>query len=278
MSAFTSEWLALREPADLRARNKELEASVAARFALRSEISVLDLGSGTGANLRAVAPMLPERQHWTLCDNDPALLEDARTRLAAWAESCEARGDNSFTLRKDRLSIDVELRQVDLAKDLPTLLEVRPQLVTASAFFDLVSTEYIRKLVSSVAAVRAALYATLTFNGLQRWTPHRPLDNQITAAFHGHQLRDKGFGSAAGPAATAELTDQLRLNGYVVLEGQSDWRLVDSDRMLIDELVRGQAVAALEMRAVPETAMVGWVNVKRTAALIGHDDVFAVPG
>ncbi len=147
-----------------------------------------------------------------------------------------------------------------------------------SAFLDLVSEAYINRLAKAVAARRAAFYAALTHNGLQRWNPHRPADNQMASAFHRHQMRDKGFGPAAGPLAASLVADAFRLNGYLVLEGESPWRLERNDRMLVDELVRGHAVAVTETGAVDAKTVVAWVSVPRTGALVGHTDTFAVPG
>ncbi len=62
MSGFSAGWLELREPYDARARNRDVLAAVAAAFAGRSAVSTVDLGCGTGATLRAVAPHLPARQ------------------------------------------------------------------------------------------------------------------------------------------------------------------------------------------------------------------------
>ncbi|HKH34927.1 MAG TPA: hypothetical protein VKA80_12340, partial [Beijerinckiaceae bacterium] len=64
MSGFSADWLALREPADHRARNRELLAQLRARFAGQEAVTVVDLGSGTGSNLRACAPQLAPRQRW----------------------------------------------------------------------------------------------------------------------------------------------------------------------------------------------------------------------
>jgi hypothetical protein len=149
--------------------------------------------------------------------------------------------------------------------------------VTASAFFDLASESYIRELAKAVVAVNAAFYATLTYNGLQKWTPHRPADNQMTAAFQRHQMRDKGFGPAAGPLSASHLVDQFRINGYLALAGESPWRLDRADRVLIEEVIRGHAVAVTEEVGVDEKTIVAWVNVPRSGAFIGHTDVFAVP-
>jgi SAM-dependent methyltransferase len=276
VSDFSPEWLDLREAADARARNASVANAVAARFALRDELSVLDLGSGTGSNLRATAPLLPTRQKWTLVDRDTSLLDAAKLKLIRWADHHQDDAE-ALELEKGGRKIRVTFKSADLASDTQTLLDERPQLVTASAFFDLTSEDYIRELAKSVVASGAAFYATLTYNGLQKWTPHRPADNQITAAFQRHQMRDKGFGPASGPLAGSHLVDQFRINGYVVLDGESPWRLERNDRMLIDELIRGHAVAVAEAGGIDEKTVVGWVGVSRTAAFVGHTDVFAAP-
>jgi SAM-dependent methyltransferase len=276
MSGFSREWLKLREPADLAARNRDVANAVSARFALRDTISVVDLGCGTGSNLRATASLLPSIQTWTLIDNDAALLEAARNALPAWADEAETRG-TALHLKKAAAQITVEFKTLDLAKGLDEAFEGTPALVTASAFCDLVSETFIRDLARKCAEHRSAFYTVLTYNGLQRWSPHRPGDNQIASAFHRHQLRDKGFGLAAGPMAAMHLADQFKLNGHLVLEGDSPWVLGRGDRMLIDELVHGYATAAAETGTVDAKTIETWVKVQRSGAEIGHTDTFAVP-
>ena len=276
MTSFSPEWLDLREAADRRARNDEIADAVAARFALRDELRIVDLGSGTGANLRVTASLLPNRQAWTLIDNDPELSEAARAKLCRWADAAERDGE-TLRLKKGERDITVTFATADLANGETTLFDNAPHLVTASAFFDLVSEDFIRRLAKAVMSSGAVFYAALTYNGLQKWTPHRPADNQMTAAFHRHQMQDKGFGPAAGPLAASQLADQFRLNGYLVLESDSPWQLERGDRMLIDELVRGQAVAVTETGMVDAKTVVAWINVSRAAAVVGHTDTFAVP-
>ncbi len=92
MSGFSAEWLALREPADHRARNRDLLGALARRFAGRDTLSVVDLGCGAGSNLRALAPALPRRQRWRLVDHDAALLGAARGRIAQWGDACGGGG------------------------------------------------------------------------------------------------------------------------------------------------------------------------------------------
>src|SRR5262245_16328297 len=57
MTEFSADWLALREPADKAARSLPLSKRVAERLAGQDPVRVLDLGTGTGANLRFLAEL-----------------------------------------------------------------------------------------------------------------------------------------------------------------------------------------------------------------------------
>lgn len=277
MTGFSADWLALREPADHRSRNAELASMLAGHFALRDEIRVIDLGCGTGSNLRGTAPHLPARQSWTLVDYDPALLVAARREIARWADSVEIANHGLAIVKGDR-RISVTFRQADLATDLDAALAGDADLVTASALFDLCSAAFIRHFAKAVARKRAAFYTVLTYNGIQRWTPRHPADNAMSAAFNRHQTTDKGLGAAAGPMAPAHLADQFRLSGYSVLEGDSPWRLeLPADARLVTELALGYAAAVAETKAVDERTLESWRRFTHTGAVVGHTDTLAYP-
>lgn len=275
MSGFSPEWLRLRESADLRARNRLCIESLAAHFALRPAVRIADLGAGAGANLRAIAPFLPDRQHWTLIDSDADLLKTAEVELRRWATTVDD-SSSGLLLRKEHSEITVSFCTADLSRDIEAVLPPTTDLIAASALFDLVSPGFIRSFARLARQRKAAVYAGLTVNGAQRWTPRRPADNQMASAFHRHQMRDKGFGPAAGPTASALLADQLRLEGFTVIEGDSPWKLGRDDRMLIEELTRGYALAVAETGAVDAKTIESWVSVTRSGAETGHTDIFAV--
>lgn len=276
MSGFSASWLALREPADLRARNSDLADALAARFATRDRLHVVDLGSGTGANLRALAPLLPAVQSWTLVENDPRLIAAAAGRLAAWAGTAAAPG-TPLVLHAAGRAIDVSFREADLAAGLDELLPDPTDLVTASALFDLASPAFIAAAARACAARGAAFYTVLTYNGIQHWAPRHPSDNAVVSAFNGHQMRDKGLGAAAGPSAPAHLADSFRLAGYSVQEGDSPWRLGRADATLIAELQKGTAAAVAETRRLDQRSLDAWAAKSRTGAEIGHTDTLAFP-
>jgi SAM-dependent methyltransferase len=276
MSGFDARWLDLREPVDHRSRSEDLARALARRFAGRSFTAVLDLGCGTGSNLRATAPLLGPEQHWTLVDHDEALLETAAERLAAWAGSAERRG-GELALNKGGKRITVRLRCADLAQDLDSVLAEGAGLVTASALFDLASADFIAEVAAEVARSRASFYAVLTYNGAQRWTPKHAADAAMASAFRAHQVGDKGFGAAAGPMAPLLLATAFDAAGYTVSEGDSGWRLEAGDEALIGELAAGFAAAVRETGLVPEAKVDDWLAVDRAGALVGHTDTLALP-
>ncbi|MFO1148977.1 MAG: class I SAM-dependent methyltransferase [Alsobacter sp.] len=276
MSGFDPHWLALREPADHAARDKRLLALVADRFAARQQVDVVDLGAGAGSNLRALAPHLPARQSWTLVDHDPALLDTARRALLAWAEEGrEAEG--GVVLDKSGKRVTVAFRQADLARDIDDLLMPAPDLVTAAALFDLVSEPWLRRFTAALVERGAPLYAVLTYDGLERWSPPHRLDEAVLSAFHLHQQRDKGFGPAAGPRAAGALAASLVKLGYSVRNGDSPWQLGAAQAALVGELASGIAQAAVETGRLSRVEAEAWVAARRqaTAVEIGHRDLWA---
>ena len=277
MSGFDPYWLALREPADAQARNPAVLAACARRFSARSEISVVDLGCGAGSNLRALAPHLPGEQHWRLVDHDPRLLDAARSSLGHWADESEAIGGD-VALRKNGKRIFVRFSQIDLARDLSGALDEEADLITAAALFDLVSSAWLQRFVSLLAAPRKPLYTVLIYNGVEEWTPAHVADAAMLAAFHRHQTTDKGFGPAAGPDSGPILKRLLEAHGYDVEGGASDWRLDRLDAELVSLLAEGIASACRETALVRRELVDAWLSARRGAsARIGHVDLFAVP-
>ena len=142
VTGFSAAWLDRREPADHRSRNRKLEHALARHFDGWRPVTVVDLGCGSGSNLRATAPLLGPEQHWTLVDYEQDLLDAAAERLAAWADGSD-RKDGRLALFKGAKRINVEFRRADIARDLQAALAPGANLVTASALFDLVSADFI---------------------------------------------------------------------------------------------------------------------------------------
>ena len=281
VEGFSAGWLALREPADHRARNADVRDAATRLFAGRNEVRLIDLGCGAGSNLRALAPHLPAIQHWRLVDHDPALLQAARRELAAWADAWEPAPDGGIVLRKEHATIGVTFTEADLSNGADHVLDSGPptDLLTAAAFFDLLAPRWIARLCASLAARRLPLYAVLTYDGTETWHPPHDADPAMRAAFHAHQATDKGFGVAAGPAAVAALTRGFHEHGWRIVTGPSPWRLGAADSGLIATLAEGSARAVAETGLVASSGVADWLASRRIAreCEIGHADVLAVP-
>ncbi len=283
MTGFSSDWLALREPADHRARDRGLAEALASLLAARSggtgSVGVVDCGCGTGSNLRALAPRLGPSQEWTLVDHDPALLAAARTALADWADGAAEHGAQ-LLLETGGRRIRVTFLSADLAADPAAILPPAPDLVTAAALFDLVSSAWIDRFADAVAATGAFFHTALSYDGTEAWLPPHPADAAMRAAFLAHQAGDKGFGEALGPGATAALEAAFARRGYAVRTAASPWRLGPEDRALIARLRDGQAQAVAETGLVPGAAIAAWAEARGrpdTTAVIGHRDLLAWP-
>jgi SAM-dependent methyltransferase len=289
MTSFSTDWLSLREGADHRSRNLVLQNQVIRYLeeisGLKNDpIHIVDLGSGTGSNLRALAPLIQHNQKWTLIDYDPLLLKAAREKIGIWADNVTDRAlskdlDNDatrpITLVKNNYEITVQFLQKDLASDLQSELFESADLITAAAFFDLVALDW---LVQFCKVLKTSLYTVLTYNGNEAWLPSDPRDTEILEAFHHHQGTDKGFGNALGPLALKTMKQLLENKGFYVETESSPWLLNTNDASLIQELAVGTANAVAETHLVSQEIAKHWgeQRAKSQECEIGHDDLFAI--
>lgn len=262
MSESLSNWLALREPSDHKARSVALTQAIAELLALHTPLQILDLATGTGSNVRYLAPRLPVPQRWLVVDRDPALLREVPKQMS--------RGQ-------------IETRCMELgALDAPEIF-ARRHLVTASALLDLVSEDWLRALAAQCRATGAAVLFALTYNGQSRCLPVEPEDDTVRDLLNRHQrANDKGFGRAAGPDALDCAERAFAAVGYQVRREPSDWILPPDLRALQRRLIEGWAEAAVEMAPERSAMIRDWlarrvahVESARSHITVGHEDLAA---
>ena len=288
MSDSLSSWLALREAADTAARSAALtlglvntlmerEPFILARSdtGRRAELSrirplrILDLGTGTGSNVRYLTSRLPVRQDWLVVDQDAALLAEVRERMDASSVARQA-------------ACAIETRQVNLGALDPQMFSGR-DLVTASALLDLVSETWLASLADHCRSNGAAALFALTYNGQSRCSPGEPEDEAIRELMNRHQRgNDKGFGRAAGPDAADAAARAFVAVGYRVRREASDWALPPEAREMQRQLIEGWAEAAVEIAPDQSTMIHDWlkrrlahVDAGRSRIVVGHDDLAA---
>ncbi len=281
MGDFSAQWLALREPVDHASRNVVVQQAMLSWLRQKhgsalAELQILDLGCGTGSNLRAIAPLLGQTQQWTLLDYAPQLLQAAKASLMAWADQVLSADQYRLSLLKSGQTIDVSFALADLNIDSAHWLAQGFDLVTASALFDLVSAHWIDAFCRQL---RAPLYAVLSYDGQMDWNPAHPLDAQVVAAFENHQQQDKGFGLALGPAANSYLLQSLASHGFSTDTGKSPWLIEAIPGEFYRLLLEGIEQAVRQTGRCEPTALRVWYEARLNAqaCAVGHDDLFAWP-
>jgi SAM-dependent methyltransferase len=277
--SFSPEWLALREPVDHASVNSRVREALRRHFTRHTSIRVVDLGCGTGSNVRGTAGALGRRQTWTLVDYDPKLLKAAAFRLENLDRGMRTKSGVRFAV--DDAEVTVSFVEANLATGGFAPVIGGADLVTAAALFDLFSVAAITQLVDAVAANKQAFFTVLTYDGLASWLPEHPADQAMREAFNQHQQTDKGFGAAAGAGATNALVGAFERHGYRVVRGRSPWIVDAAHRELRQQLDAGFAGAVSETGKVPSEMVQAWL-AQRTASpdavtIIGHEDLLALP-
>ena len=288
METFSAGWLALREPADHAARATTLvERAAEALQAQRandaaSALRVIDLGSGTGSNLRYLAPRLPVPQRWHLLDHDAALLAAAVERAPAGVSAQPSTRPAGLAVATHRVDLRVLPPEVFGAHGGDA--SPAATLVTGSALLDLVSPAWLAGLADHLQAMGAVGLFVLSYDGRIVCEPSDPLDAEVRDLVNRHQRTDKGFGPATGPDATSILAPLLATRGYTVHVASSDWDLGAESGELQRQLVAGWAGAAAQLAPERANAITAWQTRRleciaggRSRIRVGHQDVLAYP-
>jgi hypothetical protein len=247
------EWLALREPADAAARSTELAERLARD--LVGPLVIHDLGGGSGAMGRWLAPRLPGPQHWVVHDRDADLLELA-VAAAPGPVTVEARHSDIT-----RLTLD------DLAG---------ASLVTASALLDMLTADELARILG--ACIGRPMLLALTVVGRVALTPPDPLDARMRAAFNDHQRR----GGRLGPDAVSAAVEEL--GGAELVVRPSPWRLDAAHAELAAEWLRGWVAAACEQEPALAAEAGAYLDRRLAQAAAGalavtvdHADLLVLP-
>ncbi len=294
MTGFDADWLARREPFDAQARNPALAAGFArslrgARGNARQDGAwrVIDLAAGTGSNFRALAPLLGGDQEWLLVDHDPILRAAQAGAIAQWAEraggSCHVMGD-TVVVQAGAVCWRARAHALDLANSLDALDFAAFDAVTTAAFLDLVSADWLDRLVDRLTLARRPLLAVLTVDGRRRWSPMVSADQRLHDAFRRHQAGDKGFGPALGSDATAALECRLVARGFAVSTAPSDWRIGPPHGEMLWRMVDEANAVACQSEASAAAIFGDWraqrivqIQDGRLSLEVGHQDLLALP-
>ncbi|HEY4225097.1 MAG TPA: SAM-dependent methyltransferase [Pseudolysinimonas sp.] len=261
------DWLVLRAAADDRSRSAEL-ADAAAALLPPGRLVVHDLGSGSGAMMRWLAPRLAGPQRWVLHDADAGILEHRDP-----APPVDAAGRPALT------TTSVE----QLAELEPAALS-NASLVVASALLDVITWSEARTVVAACVAVGAPTLFSLTVAGRVELDPPNPDDDIVATAFNTHQRRDADGRRLLGPDAVGVVAGLFAGAGWRLRVVDTPWRLGSGDGELIAEWLDGWLDAAVEQAPLLRDRAEAFRAQRRAQladgrlrVVIHHQDVLAWP-
>lgn len=223
-------------------------------------MQIIDLGAGTGANQRWLAPRLPIRQRWLHLDHNPVISRSlplaAETEIVD--ESVEALGELLTRSSGDR------------------------QLVSCSALLDVLTTEQIQAVCRAVIDNRVPAFFSLTVTGGLRLSPADAHDQLLLAAFNDHQRR----AGRAGPEATTLTVNLLRAAEFTVTTQETPWRLTaESGLAFVDQMLEERLAAAVAQDPALARTAAAWLELRRAQLAAGllrieldHCDILGLPG
>jgi hypothetical protein len=265
----SSEWLALREPADAAARSRDVVERVRRQLPAAGRLVIHDLACGSGSMGRWLAPLLPGPQLWVMHDRDADLLEVAAANPPGPA------ADGAPVVVETRRSDITQLRPDDLAS---------ATLITASALLDLITGDELAGLAGLCAAVGCPVLLTLSVVGRVELAPAEPLDRCLAGAFDAHQRRMTAGGRLLGPDAVAAAAERFRRLGADVVVRPSPWRLGAADADLAAEWLAGWLDAACEQDAELAAGVDGYAarrlaeaRTGQLAITVDHADLLVLP-
>jgi hypothetical protein len=223
------------------------------------QLEIIDLGAGTGANQRWLAPQLPFPQRWVHLDHDPTI-------------------SRSLPLPDDTMIID------DSVEALSHLLASRSggvRLVTCSALLDVLTTAQLYAVCDAVIDNQVPALFSLTVTGTLSVAPADPDDQLLLDAFNDHQRR----AGRAGPGATSLTSSALQAGGFRVLRQQTPWQLSSaSGREFVEQVLQERIDAAVAQDHALVPGATAWLELRRVQLGndvlridLGHCDILAIP-
>ena len=212
---------------DCEARNQKVEQACFHHFFGKNEMTIVDLGSGTGSNCLYFFEKFPSNQNWIFIEQEEKVSQYALNRLGIEADKRGyevIHGERSLALKKEDRNITIEyitdsfLNLVDLV-DLDNV-----DLVMASAVFDLITFSQFVDFGSVLLEKKLPLLTTLNYAEMD-FNSDSPSDVVFIEKYESFMNRPQEFGKAMGKKCPRILVDFFQKQEATVEYGPSIWKL-----------------------------------------------------
>ncbi len=253
---------------DCEARNQKVEQACFHHFFGKNEMTIVDLGSGTGSNCLYFFEKFPSNQNWIFIEQEEKVSQYALNRLGIEADKRGyevIHGERSLALKKEDRNITIEyitdsfLNLVDLV-DLDNV-----DLVMASAVFDLITFSQFVDFGSVLLEKKLPLLTTLNYAEMD-FNSDSPSDVVFIEKYESFMNRPQEFGKAMGKKCPRILVDFFQKQEATVEYGPSIWKLEgESAQVMNHHLLNFMEAASNQMIEEEEEMMLfkDWITSKR---------------
>ena len=271
---FDIDWLNERYPFDVEARAKELESKVLGHLVDKTNITLVDVGAGTGSNCLYFIQLLTQNQNWYLIEQNEDLKKATIRRLKDYANYHKY----NFELKKGTVKISSLKREVtvtiinDSLLNLDHLVDLKQvDLVLANAVFDLFSVDQLRQVTNMITQNKVAFYHTLSYEGMT-FEPADPFDDFFVGAYNEHMERQQDFGKALGKNASSYMVQLFEAEKSKVQTATSTWKIEPIDIKMHYYLLNFMENALAEMDLAPamQANFEKWIQRKKDLIITGQ--------
>ena len=284
-TGFDTSWLNLRFQYDNAARNQKVEQTFLDYFRGKKKITIVDIGSGTGANCLYFFEKLEQDQQWFLIEKDDHLLESTFIRLSAYAES----KGYSFQIEKKSLRINIRSKKINIhiindsffkLSQMVDLIKV--DVVMAAAVFDLLSKDQFITIADKIFLHKIDLLTTMNYSNMH-FLPGRDLDDKFIDLYESHMSRPQQFGKGMGKSCSFFMETYFSDKKYHFIKGNSSWK-IDCEAFEMHNFLlgfMGKSIGELTKKSADKKLLDQWFSEKKSLSQkqllsieVGHLDYF----
>ncbi len=277
-----SSWLDERYQYDVDARNKKVEQFCLHHFDNLQQINIVDVGSGTGSNFINLSAKFIQNQQWIFLEQDESLISHSLER----AKKVLTRSGYIIAQQNDQLIFKNGAQEITIQTingsllDIDKLINLRnTNLITASAIFDLFSTEQFALFSEQVHQEKVSVLSTLNYTGMH-FEPTIDADQQFIDLYNAHMKRKQSFGIGMGSDCYDVMNSYYEANKIATIHGDSTWDLDKNAQSMHAFLLAFMEESIAALSNCP-TSLKEWIQKKQEDSMHGdlkiivdHGDTF----